>query len=76
MCRLQAVEFPMKPEKFPDAATCKVRRYFGTDSLHECLSRCFMGCPHVLLFGGKGFCRHPDAAAGGIPQVADDHKVR
>ena len=76
MNELRAVEFPMKPETFPDAATCLVRPYLGTDNFLECLSRCFMGCPHLFLFGGKRFCRHPDAAAGGIPQVADDHKVR
>jgi len=56
-------DFPLKPKLFPDAATCKVRRFitFGADELQECLSCWGAECPHVLFFGGARFCLRPEA---------------
>ena len=60
---------PEKPKSFPDAATCKVRRLVGTDGIYDCLGFWGAECPHMILFGGNRFCRHPDALTGLIPQA-------
>jgi len=63
-----APNFPVKPESFPDAATCLIR-HGGAGDMPVCLSRWGWDCSHMVFFDRTRFCRHADALTGLIPQA-------